>query len=942
MKKSTKASSKVHLKPTQRLSLFFFSRPRKTALIWLLITLLGVASYATLLKREGFPSINTPYAIAQGTYLVNDPAKVDNDIAKPLNNYLLKQSGVKAVQSQSFNNFYLTYVQYKDNVNSETRTKEIQTALSAGHILPSQATLKLEPYKFGYTTRGDNMVIAFYAPKGASTSELVDQAAKASTYIKSKNLPLVKDVSVLNPFEQAVNPLTGTAELTQKSFDRYGERQAGSSNFYTTVVIGVQAQPKADELELDRQIRGAIDELNSQPQFSKYHAVVSGSNAPQITQEVDELQQALLEGMIAILVVSSIVIALRASLITVLAMASVIAIVNAIMYLIGYSLNTITLFALILGLALIVDDTIIMVEAIDSQRRKFTDKTQAVSVATGKISKAMIAATTTAALSFAPLIFVGGILGSFIRAIPITIIIALFVSLTVALIFIPLFARYILLGKGQMGTKSKDELAASFEARVARIISTPMLWAQHSRKKLFGVGLVAVFIGLGFIIGGGALFSKVTFNIFPPSKDSDQMSVTLTFPANTDIEHAQQITDEADAIVAKTLGENFVKASYYGQANIQSAMLQLELISYQKRDIRAPQLVDKLKETFKTFDKARVEVGQLDAGPPASPFLMQVDSGTNRAAASKLAEDITTYLKKADIRRADNTKIKIETVSVSSASIYNRKDHKQYVEVSAKFVDTDTTTLVNETKKAVQKEFPKSRVARYGLSKDALAFDFGQESENQDSFKTLAIAFPALLVAIYVLLAFQFKSLLQPLLIFMAIPFSLFGITLGLYLTDNAFSFFAALGFFALIGLSIKNTILLTDYANQSRRAGMNPVDAAHEALAERFRPLVATSLTAVASLIPLALTSPFWEGLAVVLVGGLLSSTFLVLTVFPYYYLGAEFLRSRVSRKKGLLWLVVTVVLMVAVGKVGAGKAIPLVPLLTIFGPMVYKKLRK
>jgi multidrug efflux pump subunit AcrB len=153
----------------------------------------------------------------------------------------------------------------------------------------------------------------------------------------------------------------------------------------------------------------------------------------------------------------------------------------------------------------------------------------------------------------------------------------------------------------------------------------------------------------------------------------------------------------------------------------------------------------------------------------------------------------------------------------------------------------------------------------------------------------LAIAFPILLVVIFVLLAFQFRSLLQPLLIFMAIPFSLFGVTLGLYLTDNAFSFFAMLGFFALIGLSIKNTIMLTDYANQARRAGMSPIDAVVAALGERFRPLIATSITAICSLIPLSLTSPFWQGLAVVLIFGLASSTFLVLTVFPYYYLGAE-----------------------------------------------------
>ena len=172
----------------------------------------------------------------------------------------------------------------------------------------------------------------------------------------------------------------------------------------------------------------------------------------------------------------------------------------------------------------------------------------------------------------------------------------------------------------------------------------------------------------------------------------------------------------------------------------------------------------------------------------------------------------------------------------------------------------------------------------------------------------------------------------------MAIPFSLFGITLGLYLTDNAFSFFAMLGFFALIGLSIKNTILLTDYANQQRKSGMGAVDAAHEALAERFRPLIATSLTAVFSLIPLAITSPFWEGLAIVLIGGLLSSTFLVITVFPYYYLGAEFLRSRVSRRTALLWIALSVALVFALMPVKVGFLAPFVALAII---LAFKRYR-
>jgi multidrug efflux pump subunit AcrB len=224
---------------------------------------------------------------------------------------------------------------------------------------------------------------------------------------------------------------------------------------------------------------------------------------------------------------------------------------------------------------------------------------------------------------------------------------------------------------------------------------------------------------------------------------------------------------------------------------------------------------------------------------------------------------------------------------------------------------------------AVKDEYTDKKMSVYGLKANNITFNIGTEEDFQKSFNKLALAFPLLLVAIYILLITQFRSLLQPLLIFMAIPFSLFGITSGLWLTHNAFSFFTLLGFFALLGLSIKNTILLTDYANQARLAGAGHVESVAISLQERFRPLVATSLTAIISLIPLYLSNPFWEGLTVTLMFGLLSSTFLVITVFPYYYLGGEYLRMHVSRKAFLSWLIPNVVLLVLVSVLAGAKYI-------------------
>lgn len=912
------AGEKQKLNRLQRFSLGFFHRPRKTALIWLIIAVFGAACYGTLLKREGFPSINTPYAIAKGSYLVHNAGKVDQDVVKPLSDFAMKQDGVKSVQAQSFSDFYVAYVQYDENINAKTKSQELSKQIEAKGVLPAKATLDLSPYEFGFTERGDDLVVSFYDPGNkTSTSELVSKAQQYAKLLQDKHLPLVKTASIINPYETATDPATGVAEQVQKKFDRYGERQNNSAKFYSSIVIGVKAQPESDNLELDKQVNNAVSQLNKLPQFANFTAKVTASNAPQIKEQINELQKSLLEGLAVVLVVGSIVIAVRASIITVLSMVTVIAAVNGLLYLLGYSLNTITLFALILGLSLIVDDTIIMVEALDAQRRRLRDPNQVVEVATRKVGRAMIAATSTAVLSFAPLLFVGGILGSFIRAIPVTIISALLISLLVALIFIPLFARYLLLGKKQMGEKNVHEVSAGVEAAIARFISGPMLWAKGSTKKLFLVGIAALILGFGFLGTGGFLFSKVKFNIFPPDKDTNQLTTMITFKPDTDINQAQDIADQVDKIYSDTTGKNFVKASYYGQASIDTATLYSDIIDYNSRHITAPQIVKQLNAKFDKFQGATVEASTAGVGPPPSAFAIQIKSDHNRTAALKLADDMRDYFKNdAHLKRTDGTEAKIKDVSVGNSSIYTRTDGEAFVTVNVKFVDDDTTTLFTLAKDAAKKEFKPVRVESYGLPKDAIKYDSGQEQENQDSFKTLAIAFPVLLCVIYVVLAFQFRSLLQPLLIFTALPFSIFGIALGLYVTDNAFSFFAMLGFFALIGLSIKNTILLTDYANQQRKAGLGTVDAMHEALAERFRPLIATSLTAVFSLIPLTLSSPFWQGLGVVLIFGLLSSTFLVITVFPYYYLGAEYLRQHFNRRTGLSWLILTIALAVVLKK--------------------------
>lgn len=884
-----------------RLSLAVYDHFRMAAFVWCLLVLFGVVSYSVLLKREGFPSVNIPISVFNGAYLVNDPAKVDREVSKPISDVLLADDRVASVQTQARGAFFNVVVQYDEGVNPEQASAELKSKVEQTANLPGQVRLNVESPKFGFTDRGDDVVISVYRKGDLAKSETLTLEAEADRlvrFIESKNITDIQDISTISPFITGVNPTTGRQVASQAIFDRYGVREDGRNNFYESVAVGVMQRDGSDVIQLDEKLRAAVAEFNARNGKPDISAVVSASYANDIKGQIDELQRALLEGLLAVLVVGSVIIAIRASVVTVISMLTVLSITVGVLLLVGYTLNTITLFSLILCLGLIVDDTIIMVEAIDAQRRLRKDPRKTVKVATRKVSRAMVAATSTAALSFAPLLFVGGVLGGFIRAIPVTVITSLVVSLVVALVFIPLFARYLLLGKKQMGQANVHEPAAKVEAKIANFIGKPMLWARHSYGKLFAVGSAAVLIGFLFIGAGVLLFREVTFNIFPPSKDTNGLTVQLQFAPGTTITQAQAVADKAGEVVADAVGENFETASYYAIGTERRANLTVNIIPYDERDVRSPELKGQLQAKFEGFEGARVVVGQLDVGPPPSDFSVRIDA-TDRDKAFVLAQDVRDFLQQATLTRQSGETAKTTDVVVSDPGAYDRADGDIYISVTSGFDATDTTALVTLAKDAVKEEFDASRLQGYGLPADAISYDLGQEQENQDSFAALLIAFPVLLFAIYLLLAVQFRSLLQPLLIFMAIPFSFFGITLGLYLSENTFSFFAGLGFFALIGLSLKNTILLTDYANQLRRGGAAAVDAAVGALHERFRPLVATSLTAIVSLIPLAIVSPFWEGLAIVLIGGLLSSTFLVITVFPYYYLGAEFLRTKVRIRR-------------------------------------------
>ncbi len=891
-----------------RLAMVCFSKTRITAVVLAMLIFSGALVYNNIIKREGFPAIQFPISFISGTYLVNDVEKVDQDITLPISELLGENEDVDKIQTTAQSNFYTVIVQFNEGIDANSATSAIQESIKAGGVLPAESDTSFTVIDPASYLNEFDLLLSVYSTDNAGVMELQE----AGEYVADKfsNSDNIESAELVSQISTGINPLTGEEATVQSNFNRIGIRtDGGELNFYPSVTVGVVKTDEIDIIGLSDRTTEIIESLDFNVLGEDIVVVAGADQADSINTQVTSLQSNLLTGLLAVALVSFLLITWRASIITAIFMVSVVLVSVLLLYLFGYTLNTITLFALVLSLGLFVDDATIVVEAIDANRKKKRSKNEIVGNALRKVAAASFAGTMTTVLVFAPLVFISGILGEFIRLLPITVIISLVTSLLLSLTLIPLLSRFILLRSDNISWITKVNPVAKFEKHLASILSRSLKSMKGSKSRKFLMPLGAFLISLVFLMGTGFYASKISTNIFPPTKDSDNLGFTLSFVPGTDIEKAQEITDRANDIAKDVLGENVVRITFGsagfsgGEPSNRSASALVELKSFNEREIKSPELIEKLEMGFEeglSRNEVSATVNQFDAGPPLEkfPFKLQI-YGDDIEASTRLASDMQQFLEQVTVEVPGKGEASVTDTKIEYVDIIVRNDGRRFIELSASYDSDEVTTLLEDTQSQLEAEFTEEKLETYGFSADDVEYDFGQESENQDSFSSLGLIFPVALVLMFVLLALQFRSLLQPLLIFMAIPFSLFGVMAGLYFTDNGFSFFVMVGLIGLIGIAVNNTILLTDYINQERRDGLRPIDAVASASEKRFRPLLTTSLTTVVALLPLALSDPFWEALAYTIMFGLLSSTFLVIIAFPYYYLAAEWLRGKVSRKK-------------------------------------------
>ena len=880
-----------------KFSAFFVKNARVTFLIFIGLLILGSASYTRFITREGFPAVQIPFVLVQTPYFVNNVQKVDQDITSPIEKSVSDIREISKTESITNENFSTVVVEFEEGVDVKEATRLLQEEIGKDAKLPQGTETEYQTFNAG-SLDGEHDLI-FTISNDKPIKKLQEKAAFVAE--KLEKVDIVVEANVIELISKEAHPITGEEFDYQTGFNRVGIKKGNEIEFSTAVDVGVIKKSDAGLIELSDSVRKEIDELKKNGDLKGFEVTYGGDFANLVNEEIDDLERNAINALIAVVVVLFLLISWRASLVAAVFIPTVFSATLIGLYLIGYTLNVIVLFSLILVLGLFVDDAIVVVEAIDYQKKQGLKGLQAIKEAIKDIGPADVAGTLTTVLVFLPMAFVSGLLGDFIKLIPITVILALVLSILIGLSIIPFLSNIFIVDlkekRRRRGLVKVADFIINLTLNGASCVITKLgLWVSRLVHFYLKYWILAVLVFAAAIIwiAVGLLYaSKLTFAVFPPAKDGEAINVSLTFPNGTDVITAEQTAISAEKIILDGAKEH-IEAINYFMSSKESALVNVELSPIESRTITSREIIENLRSDFEDFGETQVRVEPEGVGPPTDEFQINLQLFSDEPSVLESAsENVKTYLTDRNIEGGG----KVTEVVLGNMANITKVDGKRFGSVKAKISDPNNTGMILSLQEDIETRYDTTRLESLGLEEDALGFDLGMEGMNVDSFNSAIFALGVALILMYILLVFQFNSFSQPLLIFMAIPFTFPALFPGLHLTDNNFGFFVMLGIIALTGIVVNNTIFLVDFANQARREGKGIIDSITQATRIRFRPIVATSITTIVALLPLTLTNPFWESLGFTIIFGLLSSSIMVIFAFPVFYVIVESLRSLRNR---------------------------------------------
>ncbi|NJD24424.1 MAG: efflux RND transporter permease subunit [Betaproteobacteria bacterium] len=749
-------------------------------------------------------------------------------------------------------------------------------------------------------------------------------------------------------------------------------RQLARFNGEMTIGLGIVKVTNTNTVAIVDKVREKLDnELRPQlPPGMQLHVV--SNDAVFILEIVNALKEHLVEGtLLAALVVWLFLQSLRATIIVSLAIPVSLMGAIAVIYFFGFTLNSLTLLALLLLIGVVVDDAIVVLENIFRHREEIdADPVTAAVNGANEVVFAVIAATLSLVSIFAPVIFMSGIIGQFFRSFAVVVTFGVLVSLFVSLTLTPMLcSRYLTMREHG---RSHGRVHATIERGFARLDAV--------YRRLLGLALRrrwAVVALTLLTVASSAFFFASVGKTFAPEQDEGRFLVYLRAPLGSSIEYTdsrlrmvEAVLNEHDEIVTEFALIGLGSAGQVNQGTVVARMAPRE-----QRKITQQELLPVLRQKLAQIPGARVFAAPypMVQGQRGEP-LQFVLAGENLAEVGRLGRELQgrlaaepglggridsdlqldlpqlvfqpdrlriaqTGLGTADVALAIN----MLTGGVDIAKFNDEPGDGQRYDIRVKARDGEFTQpadlsriyLRNKSGQLVRLDSVASFretlgpavIGRFDLQYAATFFAtptiplgeavakvraaaadlppgyqvklIGQAEEFAKTTKYMTFAFVLALVLLYMVLASQFDSFLQPVIVMLAQPLAIIGGVAALWATGQTLNIYSMIGLVLLIGLVAKNSILLVDLTNQRRAGGMGIDAALSDACPIRMRPVLMTSATVILALLPAALGfgagSETNQPLAIAVIGGMVSSTLLTLVVVPAVY---SLVENRLARR--------------------------------------------
>lgn len=626
-----------------------------------------------------------------------------------------------------------------------------------------------------------------------------------------------------------------------------------------------------------------------------------------------------------------------------------------IMYLAGFTINILTLLAIVLAIGLVVDDAIVVMENIYSKIEQGMSPRQAGLEGSNEIFFAVIATTVALVAVFFPIVFLEGTTGRLFREFSIVITGAVIISSFVALTFTPMLSTKLL-----TRNVTDNWFYRATEPFFNGMINLYRRMLEHFMQYRWIAPVILIVFGVSVFFLWGVIPSEMA-----PLEDRSSLRIMSTAPEGATFAYMNRFTDELVNYVEAQVPEQERIFAMVGMGGANRSSLNIYLQQPEHRDRIQQEIADELAQGVRGFTGARAMVTQEQTfggrrgGLPVEYVIQAKNLDDLKRILPRFMEEVnkSNVFSVADVNlkftkpelsiHIDRDKAAVTGVTMQNIaqtlqltmseqrigyfilngkqyqifsqldrinrskpsdlqSIYVRNDKGELIALENlvtteessmppqlyrydRFVAATVSAGLAKRKTLSEGLNEMDRIADIVLDDDFKTTLSGSSKDFVESSSSLMFAFIMALLFIYLVLAAQFESFRDPLIVMLTVPLALIGALVTLWYFDQTMNIFSQIGIIMLIGLVSKNGILIVEFANQRRESGLSLREAIIDASVSRFRPILMTSLSTVLGILPMAMAtgagaeSRIAMGTAVV--GGMVCATFLTLFIIPAIY---------------------------------------------------------